>query len=214
SAARARGLLAIVESCTQYLTLDDSVFEREHPEEFVCAPPVRHRGKMQEMRELLKAGEIQVIGSDHCGYIREQKRSANHLLRAAQGLPGVETTLQVMYSSMVASGEITIEHLAKVFSTNPAKVFGLYPKKGTLQVGSDADVVIYDPRGEHVLSDNDLHGAEGSYTPWAGTTIQGRVAMTISRGRIVWEDSDFKGDAGYGRFVPGKPFDATVVAEL
>jgi dihydropyrimidinase len=214
TAARAKGVLAIAESCTQYLTLDDSVFESEHPEEFVCSPPVRPREKMLEMRELLAAGEILVIASDHCGYVREQKRSANHLLRAAQGLPGVETSLQVMYSSMVASGKIGIEHLARVFSTNPAKIFGMYPKKGTLKVGSDADVVIYDPRGEHVLSDDDLHGAEGSYTPWAGLTIQGNVEKTIARGRIVWENGTFKGRAGDGRFVPGKPFDPAIVAEL
>lgn len=214
SAARARGVLALTESCPQYLTLDDSVFEREHPEEYVCAPPIRPREKMVEMRELLKAGEILVIGSDHCGYVREQKRSANHLLRAAQGLPGVETTLQVMYSSMVANGEISIEHLARVFSTNPARIFGMYPRKGTLSVGSDADVVMYDPRGEHVLGDDDLHGAEGSYTPWAGTVIQGRVAVTIARGRIVWENGEFKGRAGDGVFVPGQPFAPTIVAGL
>ena len=109
---------------------------------------------------------------------------------------------------------MSIEHLAKVFSTNPAKVFGLYPKKGTLKVGSDADVVIYDPRGEHILGDDDLHGAEGSYTPWAGMTIQGHVDRTVARGRIVWEDGTFKGQAGDGRFVPGKPFDQAIVAEL
>ncbi len=214
SAARARGVPAIAESCPQYLTLDDSVFEGEHPEEFVCSPPVRPREKMLQMRELLKAHEILIVGSDHCGYTREQKRSANHLLRAAQGLPGVETTLQVMYSSLVATGEMSIEHLARILSTNPAKVFGLYPEKGTLAVGSDADVVIYDPRGERVLTDNDLHGAEGSYTPWAGMTIQGHVDRTIARGRIVWEDGKFQGKAGDGRFVPGKPFDPTIVADL
>lgn len=214
SEARANGVPSIAESCTQYLTLDDSVFEREHPEEYVCAPPIRPRDKMLEMRELLKGDEIQVVGSDHCGYAREQKRAANHLLRAAPGLPGVETTLQVMYSSMVATGEMSIEHLTKVFSTNPAKIFGMYPKKGTLKIGSDADVVIYNPDGEHVLKDEDLHGAEGIYTPWAGTTIQGRVVRTIARGQTVWQDGDFKGRPGYGRFVPGKPFAAAIVNEL
>lgn len=214
SAARARGVPAIAESCTQYLTLDDSVFEGEHPEEFACSPPVRPREKMLQMRELLEAGEILVIGSDHCGYTREQKQSANHLLRTAQGLPGVETALQVLYSSLVASGEISIEHLAKVCSANPARVFGMYPRKGALKVGSDADVVIYDPRGEHILNDDDLHGAEGTYTPWAGMTIHGHVARTIARGRIVWEDGEFKGQAGDGRFVPGQPFDPAIVAEL
>ena len=219
SAARARGGAAMAESCTQYLTLDDSVFEGQHPEEFVCSPPVRPREKMLEMRELLRANEILVVGSDHCGYVREQKRSANHLLRAAQGLPGVETTLQVMYSKLVAGGEagrdaIAIEDLVRVFSANPARIFGLYPRKGTLQVGSDADVVIYDPRGEHLLSDDDLHGAEGSYTPWAGVTVRGRVERTIARGRVIWEDGEFKGHAGDGRFVPGLPFAPAIVAEL
>jgi dihydropyrimidinase len=119
-----------------------------------------------------------------------------------------------MYSSMVANGEMSIGHLAEVFSTNPAKIFGMYPHKGTLKVGSDADIVIYDTRGEHILSDDDLHGAEGSYTPWAGMTIQGHVAMTVARGRIVWADGEFKGHAGDGQFVPGKPFDPSIVSEL
>jgi len=214
SAARARSVPALAESCPQYLTLDDRVFEREHPEEFVCSPPIRPLQAMQEMRELLKTGEILVVGSDHCGYTREQKRTANHLLRAAQGLPGVETTLQVMISSFVATGEMHIEHLMRVLSTNPARIFGVYPRKGALKVGSDADVVLYDPRGEHPLSDEDLHGAEGSYTPWAGMVIHGRVAMTIARGRVVWEKGVFKGRAGDGRFVPGQPFDPGVAAAL
>jgi len=212
--ARRRGEPVIAESCPHYLVLDDSVFEGEHPEEFICSPPVRPAEKVARMQEFLKAGEIQVVASDHCGYVRAQKRQATSFNDAAQGIPGVETSLQVLYSRLVASGELPLERLAKVLSTNPAMVYGLYPQKGTLRPGSDADVVIYDPTGEHVLQDEDLHGALGSYTPFAGHTIYGRVVTTISRGKVIYHDGKFVGERAHGRFVTGKPFDPTIVSEL
>ncbi len=212
--ARAEGVPAISESCTQYLTLHDEVFEREHPEDYACTPPIRPKEKMLELQKLLKQGYIQVLGSDHCGYTRAQKRDVDHLQRTAQGLPGVETSFQVMYATMVATGQITIEHLSRMMSANPAKTFGLYPRKGVLAVGSDADILIYDPHGEHTLTDDDLHGPEGSYTPWTGLSIPGRVDTTISRGAIVYEDGEFKGGTDHGRFVPGEAFDPAVVDQL
>ena len=212
--ARRRGEPVISESCPHYLVLDDSVFEREHPEEFICSPPVRPAATVARMQELLKAGEIKVLGSDHCGYTRAQKRQATSFNDAPQGIPGVETLLPVLYSHFVATGELPLERLMRLLSANPARVYGLYPQKGTLQVGSDADVVIYDPAGEHPLRDEDLHGAPGCYTPFAGQTIHGRVAVTISRGKVIYRDGEFLGQPTHGRFVPGQPFDPSIVAQL
>lgn len=212
--ARRRGEPVIAESCPHYLVLDDSVFEGEHPEEFICSPPIRPAEMVARMRALFRVGDINVVGSDHCGYVRSQKRQATSFNDAPQGIPGVETSLQVLYSRFVAAGELPLERLVKAFSTNPAMIYGLYPRKGTLKVGSDADVVIYDPAGERILRDEDLHGAPGSYTPFAGQTIYGRVATTISRGRVIYHDGEFLGNPGQGRFVPGGPFVPAVVAKL
>jgi dihydropyrimidinase len=212
--ARRRGQPVIAESCPQYLVLDDSVYDSEHPEEFAFSPPVRSRESVSRMQALLKAGDIKVVGSDHCAFLRAQKRQAKSFSDAPPGIPGVETSLQVLYSRFVATKELSPEQLMKVLSTNPAMVYGVYPKKGTLKVGSDADVVIYDPSGEHVLRDEDLHGPPGSYTPFAGQTIHGKVFTTISRGKVIYYDGDFVGDSTHGQFVPGKPFDPSIVERL
>lgn len=212
--ARERGEPVISESCPQYLVLDDAVFEGDHPEEFICSPPIRPVETVARMQALLSAGAILTIGSDHCGYTRAQKRQATSFNDAPQGIPGVETSLSVLYSRFVATGQLSIAHLMRMLSTNPARVFGLYPRKGALQVGADADVVIYDPTGEHQLQDEELHGSEGCYTPYAGQTIYGRVRATFSRGRVVYQDGEFLGEPGHGRFVPGRPFDPSIVSEL
>jgi dihydropyrimidinase len=209
--ARQRDQPVIAESCPQYLVLDDSAFAGPHPEEFICSPPIRSAATVTSLCERFKAGEIQVIGTDHCGFTGAQKRQATSFLDAANGLPGVETSLPVLYSRFVAAGEMPIRQLARVLATNPARAFGLYPRKGALRPGSDADVVVYDPRGEYTLRDDSLHGAPGCYTPYAGRTIYGRVAATISRGQVVYRDGRFLGRPGHGRFVAGRPFDPTVV---
>ncbi len=210
-AARQRGQPVIVESCPQYLVLDDSVFIGPHPEEFIWSPPIRPAAIVASLRERFKAGEIQVIGTDHCGFTRAQKRQATSFHDAPNGLPGVETSLPVLYSRFVATREVSIVQLTRVLAANPARAFGLYPQKGVLRSGSDADVVIYDPRGEHTLRDEDLHGAPGCYTPYAGRRIHGRVAATLLRGQVIYRDGQFLGKPGYGRFVAGQPFDLTAV---
>jgi dihydropyrimidinase len=214
AAARAEGQTVITESCPQYLVLDDSVFAGEHPEEYICSPPIRPAAAAEEMRALLADGTIQTLGSDHCGYTRAQKRGATNILDAPQGIPGVETEFPVLYSRLVATGAIPLERLVRLMSVNPARVYGLFPEKGSLQVGTDADVVIYDPAGNSTLSDQTLHGAEGCYTPYAGQKIRGRVALTMVRGRILYQDGEFQDQPPEGRFVKGRPFDPRVLADL
>jgi dihydropyrimidinase len=212
--ARQLGQPVIAESCPQYLVLDNSMYEGEYPEEFVFSPPLRSVKRRNRMQAHLRAGNIKVVGSDHCAFLRAQKRQASSFSNAPPGIPGVETSLQVLYSRLVATEGLPIHQLMKTLSRNPAIVYGLYPKKGALKVGSDADVVIYDPSGHYVLRDEDLHGPPGSYTPFAGETIYGKVLTTISRGRLVYHNGEFKGDPTHGQFVPGEPFNPAVVASL
>jgi dihydropyrimidinase len=126
----------------------------------------------------------------------------------------VETTLPLLYTYGVDRGLISLQRLAQVLSTNPARLFGLYPRKGALWVGADADVVVYDPRGEYLLRDEELHSAPGVYTPFAGLTVKGRVKLTLSRGAVIYKDGQFLGKPDHGRFVPCRPFNPEVVFAL
>lgn len=213
--ARAEGIPVIAESCPHYLILDDSRYaEEEHPEEFIMSPPLRPVEEREGLLRHLAEGRIDVIGTDHCGYTRDQKRQATSFLDAPQGIPGVETSLPLLYTYGVDQGLISLKRLAQVLSTNPARLFGLYPRKGSLWVGADADVVIYDPRGEYQLKDEELHGAPGAYTPFAGLTVRGRVKATLSRGAVIYKDGQFLGKPDHGRFVPRRPFTPEVVFAL
>ena len=214
SHARQRGEDVIAESCPQYLLLNDTAFEGEHPEEFTCSPPIRPIELVKRMNDLVLEGKVDVIGTDHCGFKREQKRMATSFLDAANGLPGVETLLAAMYSHNVASGHLSITRLMKMLSTNPAKIFGLYPQKGTIKVGSDADLVLFDPKVTYTLQDHMLHSVEGAYTPYAGREITGKVEKTFSRGKLIYDEGQFLGALTHGRFLPGKPFDRSIIATL
>jgi dihydropyrimidinase len=214
AAARRAGRPVITESCPQYLLLDDSAFAGPRPKEFICCPPIRSRESAAQMRQLLTEGAILTIGTDHCGYTREQKSAGTTMMDVPPGLPGVETTLPLLYSRLVVDAQLPLERLVRLVSANPARVFGFYPRKGSLQPGTDADLVIYDPRGESVLGDDGLHGPPGSYTPYAGQRIHGRVRATMLRGRLLYHEGELLADTAGGRFVPGRPFDRTVIDDL
>lgn len=204
-AARARGQIAFAETCPQYLLLDDTAYQGEHPEWHILQPPLRAPHEKDRLWQLLAGGAIATIGTDHCDYTLAQKTAINDFTRTPGGLPGMETMLPLLYTCGVAQGKITWEQLARLCSTNAARIFGLYPRKGTLAPGSDADITIYDPRGETILTANQLHTLSG-YTPYAGWRIQGHVKTTISRGQIIYQDGQFIGQPGHGQFIPGTPF--------
>lgn len=214
SQARQRGEDVIAESCPQYFLLNDEVFDGAHPEEFVCSPPIRPIELVETMNQLLLQGKVDVIGTDHCGYTRQQKRMATSFIDAANGLPGVETLLPTMFSHVVVPEKINLVRLMNIMSTNPAKIFGIYPQKGTIKVGSDADLVLFDPQASYTLEDQMLHSVEGAYTPYAGKEITGKVKKTFSRGRLIYDEGRFLGLHTHGKFVPGTPFDKNVIATL
>ncbi len=212
AAARMRGQPAIGEACTHHLLLNDEDYAQEPPRYFMT-PPLRSPADQAALWDALEKDRVDTIATDHCAYPQDRRIEDNDFRTASPGVPGVETRLMLMYTSAVEQGYISVNRLVQLLSTNPARVFGLYPRKGTLTPGADADAVIYDPRETWTLTDDDLHSNAG-FTPYAGMTIQGRVRTTISRGRIAWHEGEFRGDPSHGRFVKRERFDPAVVQTL
>ncbi len=204
--ARHQGQSAIAETCPQYLFLDDALYAGDHPERVIMQPPLRSRANVLRQQELLRRRFIHSIGTDHCEYTLAQKTMTPDFTKTPGGIPGLETSLPLLYTFAVGENGIPLPRLVQLMSTNPARIFGLYPQKGIVRPGSDADLVLYEPNGKHTITAAKLHGVSG-YTPYEGITVQGKVRTTISRGRIVYENDVFPISGG-GQFVPGTAFPA------
>lgn len=188
-----------IETCPHYLALPDGVYHRDDGENFVCSPPVRSSEHREALWELLSGSQIAVVNSDHCGYTTAQKRRhRDDITRMPNGLPGVETTAPVLYTEGVTNGTLSIQQFVRLMSTNVAKLFGLYPEKGTIAVGSDADLVIFNPDAEWTLDAESLHMAT-DYSPFQGRTVTGRVETALVRGeRVV--DGELVGTPSVGEY--------------
>ena len=143
---------------------------------------------------------VDFITTDHCDYTQEQKTAQDDFTQTTGGLPGMETLLSLMFTYGVDEGRLTLPQLVTLLSTNLARVWGLWPSKGALLPGSDADMVVYDPRPEGVITAEGLHHLAG-YTPYEGLRTRGRVKATISRGSVVYHEGRFVGRKGQGKFV-------------
>lgn len=185
-----RDLPLLAETCPHYLTLTREVYDQEHGEQFVCSPPIRSQENNNRLWEMLDRGKIQTVNSDHCCYDTVQKEQyKDDITRMPMGLPGVETRNTVFYTDAVADGRLPVERFVELTSTNIAKMLGLYPKKGSLNIGADADVVIFDPDAAWTLKAVDLH-METDYTPFEGKRMRGRPTTTIINGKIVMRDDE------------------------
>lgn len=204
--ARDRGVAAIVETCPHYLVLDDSRYGGADAARYVMTPPLRDRDAQSQLWARLQRGAIHTIGSDHCGFSLTQRQGVDDFNKVSPGIPGVETSLLVLYSFGVVPGRMQLRDLVRLLCTNPARTFGLWPRKGGLGPGFDADVVLFDPRRQRVLSASDLHSRAG-FSPYEGLTVTGLVRTTILRGRVVYRDGTLVGDPGFGQFQPCRPFD-------
>jgi dihydropyrimidinase len=205
--ARARGQRAYGETCPQYLVLTDAEYERPGFEgaKFVCSPPLRPADNPLILWRLLAAGGLQTVGTDHCPFFYEGQKE---LGRAAftdipNGLPGIEARLALLYTYGVGQGQLSLNRWVEVCCTAPARIFGLYPRKGTLAPGADADIVIFDPDREVTLSRAVLH-ERTDYTPYEGLALRGYPVMTVARGRVLVEDGKFVGAKGRGRLLARK----------
>lgn len=200
--ARARNVTVHAETCPQFLVHTDEVYRRADAVNYVMSPPIKGETDQDTLWSGLAAEEIGTVGSDHCPYDSTRKREFSHdFTKIPNGVPGVETILPILYSEGVRQGRLTLQQLVKVTSYNAARTFGLLPRKGSIAVGADADLVIFDPqrtvslRGEHLHSNID-------YSIYDDLTVTGYPAMTILRGEVIYQDGKFVGVPGYGRYVP------------
>jgi dihydropyrimidinase len=202
--ARDRGQNTFAETCPQYLFLSQDDMDRPGFEgaKFVCTPPLRPREHQAALWRGLRTDDLSVVATDHCPFcFAEQKElGRDDFTKIPNGLPGVENRMDLIYQGVV-SGEISLARWVEVTSTNPAKMFGLYPRKGAVAPGSDADIVIYDPAAEQTISAATHHMAV-DYSCYEGMQIKGRVETVFSRGRKIIGDGAYTGEPGHGRFVP------------
>jgi dihydropyrimidinase len=207
--ARSAGERCYGETCPQYLLLDDTVFARPDFEAaaYVCSPPLRPagRGHHEALWRGLASGTLDAVGTDHCAFTMEQRRLGREdFTRIPGGLPGVEDRLQLLYTYGVCEGRLDLQRMVAVGSTNPARIFGLHPRKGEIAVGSDADLVIYDPTGTAVRSAR-THHSKCDRNPYEGFVVKGRPRHVIVNGRVCYADGRLDVEPGAGRFLARAP---------
>jgi dihydropyrimidinase len=207
-AARGRNQTVWVETCPQYLLLDDAEYQRPGFEaaKFVMAPPPRTAADRDALWAGLASGEVDTVATDHCPFFfaTQKTRGRDDFSRIPGGAPAVETRLPLLYTHGVGQGRLSLERWVEVCCTAPARRFGLAPRKGTLAVGADADVVIFDPGMRVTLSAESLH-QNVDYTPYEGWEVEGYPRMVLSRGEVIVRDGEFTGSAGRGRFLKTEP---------
>jgi dihydropyrimidinase len=199
--AKGKGMMVFAETCPHYLLLTDERYEGPDGYLYPSCPPLRNKVDNEMLWRGLAVGALQVVSTDHCSFTREQKsRGKGDFTAIPRGLPGVETTLPLIYSQGVARGIINVNQMVEILSANPAKLFGLYPRKGSLAPGADADVVLFDPRKEVTIKAQDLH-MNTDFSPYEGMKVTGWPVMTISRGRTICKNGTVTGKEGWGEFV-------------
>lgn len=202
--ARDIGIPAYAETCPQYLFLDHSFYEQEGFEgaKYVMTPPLRPKENQEKLWRGLAFNDLQVISTDHCPFcFKEQKElGLDDFSKIPNGGPGVEHRLSLTYDGGVASGRISVNRWVEVVSTSAAKIFGLFPRKGTIAVGSDADIVIFDPDEVTTISAS-THHMNVDYSAYEGRRVQGATKVVLSRGKVVVEDGKFVGTQGAGQFL-------------
>jgi dihydropyrimidinase len=210
--ARARGVKLAVEAVVPHLLLDKSYAERGGLEgmKFVMSPPLRDRRNQAVLWNALDAGEIDTVGTDHCPFDLEQKLMGEDAFPLIpNGIPGVEERVNLIYTHGVRRGRLDLHRFVDALSTRPSKLFGLYPRKGEIAVGSDADLVIFDPEYRGTISAK-THHVNCDYSGYEGVDIEGRAAVVLVRGKVQVRDGVFVGERGRGRFLRREPQTAQV----
>jgi dihydropyrimidinase len=201
--ARDRGLPAFAETCPQYLFLSiDDYGEGFEGAKYVMTPPLREKWNQQELWKGLRTDDLQVISTDHCPFcMKEQKELGRaDFSKIPNGAPGVEHRMSLIYDGGVVQNRVSLNRFVELTSTAAAKMFGLFPRKGTIAVGSDADIVVFDPERVQTISAS-THHMNVDYSAYEGRKVQGTVETVLSRGRVVVENNEFKGKAGAGQFL-------------
>ncbi len=202
--ARTQGRNVFAETCPQYLFLSHDDLEKPNFEgaKYVCSPPIRPAYHAPRLWNGLRTDDLSVVSTDHCPFcfVEQKEMGRGDFSKIPNGIPGVEHRMDLIYQGVV-NGEITLQRWVEVTSTTPARMFGLYPRKGDIAAGADADIVIYDPTATQTLSAS-THHMSVDYSAYEGRQLTGRVQTVLCRGRVVLDESGYHGEPGYGQFVP------------
>jgi len=206
---RDKGVPAYAETCPQYLFCSDDDLAREGFEgaKFVCTPPLRPAFHQEHLWRGLKLNDLQVVSTDHCPFCMKGQKDLgkDDFSKIPNGMPGIETRLHLLHDGGVRAGKISLNRFVEITATAPAKIFGLYPKKGTIAIGADADIVVWDPEKRFTLSQKTLH-MKVDYSPFEGQVVVGRPTHVLSRGKLVIDGDKYVGKKGDGQFVRRSTF--------
>jgi len=202
--ARDRGVPAFAETCPQYLLL--SIEKLALPDfegaKYVFTPPLREKENLPKLWDGLKHDHLQVVSTDHCPFCFEDQKTLgkDSFTKIPNGGPGIENRLQLIYHHGVNEGKISVNRFVEIVSTTPARIFGMYPKKGVIAAGSDADIVIWDPQAEHVISAK-THHMRVDYSMFEGFRVKGNARTVLSRGEVIVDGGRFAGRSGRGQYL-------------
>lgn len=209
--AKKRGVLAFGETCPQYLALDESYLELPDFEgaKYVCSPPLRKKHNQDALWAGIQTGVLSTLASDHCPFFFDGQKSLGKesFAKIPNGIPGLEEIYSIAFQYGVQEKRISLQKFVEITSAGPAKIFGLYPKKGTIAIGADADLVIVDPTRSRTLSQKTQY-TNCDYNSYEGTKIQGVLTHVLSRGKIVAHEGTFTGQVGHGKYQYRRKFNA------
>ncbi len=203
--ARLEGRTILAETRPIYLYLTEDRFRDHHGERFVGYPPLRPQSDVDAVWEAIADGTVDVVATDHCCWMLEQKLAADRFTRIMPGMSNLETLVPMLYSEGVAKKRISLPRMVDLVATNPAKIFGLYPHKGAIAEGADADLVVFDPNRKVVVRSTEMH-SRSDYDPFEGFEITGWPRETISRGDTIVANRKSTAHPGRGQFLARKPF--------
>ena len=209
--ASKRNQHVFVETCIQYLILDASLYEQNFEgAKWVMSPPLRKKKDQETLWAGINQGIVNVVATDHCPFMWEQKlMGKDDFSKIPNGHPAIENRMELLFSEGVNKDRITLNKYVEVSSTNAAKIFGMFPKKGTIAVGSDADIIIFDPNETHTLSVK-THHMNVDYSGYEGWEVKGKTKTVLLRGKVVIDNDECKVEKGYGQFVKRKKVDGKI----
>jgi dihydropyrimidinase len=211
--ARAKGQRVYGEALAGHLVIDDSVYRHPDPDfarGHVMSPPFRSRHHQQALWQGLQGGNLHTTATDHCTFCAEQKAAGkDDFTRIPNGCGGIEERMAVVWDAGVNTGLLTPSEFVRVTSTNAAQIFNMYPRKGVIAVGADADIVVWDPSGSRTISAQTQH-AKGGFNVFEGRTVRGVPTHTVAAGKLVFERGALRAEAGAGRYIERPAFTATV----
>ncbi|MCJ7706416.1 MAG: dihydropyrimidinase [Anaerolineales bacterium] len=207
-AGRAKGFKVFGETCPQYLMFSVEKYAEPGFEgaKYVMSPPLREKGDAEALWKGLAGGDLQAVGTDHCpfNFVGQKDMGKDDFSKIPNGMPSVETRLPLLYHFGVNQGRFSVNRFVELVATGPARLFGLLPRKGTISVGADADLVLWDPNKEQRLTRESLH-MNVDYSPYEDVTVRGYPALTLQRGKVIVRNNQFVGDVGAGKFLKRSP---------